>query len=613
MSVTIVKNGRSDWMICACPGAEPAASFAANELRTYIEKTTGACLHIGGHISGKAFILGLYDELAAFGVSQTEPGYDAYTIKVTDGNVIIAGANNRAVVYGVYDFLEGLGCRFYYPDIDDNDLEVLPVLSEITLEAGVKSCAAQMELRITNPGSFFYKVEPKNLLAQIDWAAKNRYNGMSIQVSHEPGGLEQFLIDMEACGGIDAMKKRGMFIHGPGHSYQHFLKPEVNFAEHPEWFGFLDGKRTDSLFVNFCWSNDEAVDTLINGVVDMVKRFPVFGIVLLVANDGAHVCGCDKCRAAGGSNLSIAMFNKLADVMEKECPGVRLEGVAGYGPMQEIPEDVQPNGKWSAVHAHWGRDHTVAYGDGNYPHKHDLIIWNSLYSGIEICSYYADAIHQPFFGVPYLYALNKDVEFMVEQNIKGSFVMQCPFGLWWNMNFNHFAAPRIAFCADLKADEILRDFTTHYYSPRAGMLIYEYLKLASDNLGRFHRMHWGGGDFYDKAWLGSLGALLRRAGAVIEKGSIYEYRYNKLSAVYEVFYRWAGSAREAEELKDAAKDMTKAEVKKRAGELDKKARELLEYSREVEAKYPGCMDVEWMEGWNINRLVLDPLKELTKK
>ena len=41
---------------------------------------------------------------------------DGYTYKSAGNNLIIAGGNKKGVLYGVYDFLEGLGFRKLAPD-----------------------------------------------------------------------------------------------------------------------------------------------------------------------------------------------------------------------------------------------------------------------------------------------------------------------------------------------------------------------------------------------------------------------------------------------------------------------------------------------------------------
>ncbi|HEY3107240.1 MAG TPA: hypothetical protein VGL23_00705, partial [Chloroflexota bacterium] len=56
----------------------------------------------------------------------TTPGPDAFLWRTGGGEAAIAGTNGRSVLFGVYDLLEGLGCRFF--GASDGD-EVVPRLA----------------------------------------------------------------------------------------------------------------------------------------------------------------------------------------------------------------------------------------------------------------------------------------------------------------------------------------------------------------------------------------------------------------------------------------------------------------------------------------------------
>jgi len=70
------------------------------------------------------------------------PGHDGYALAVvqatrkTPARIVIAGDNSRGVIYGVYDLLERLGCRWFYPTEDPADPEVVPRRDILSLPAG---------------------------------------------------------------------------------------------------------------------------------------------------------------------------------------------------------------------------------------------------------------------------------------------------------------------------------------------------------------------------------------------------------------------------------------------------------------------------------------------
>ena len=177
-------------------------------------------------------------------------GYDGYRIVVRPGKIIIAGSNERGTVYGVYDFLEHLGCRWFYPAQDPNDPEVVPRRQTISLETNSWAVKSQLEHRICNASGWFYDVQAPVGLQEIDWAMKNRFNMMGWQAdsSLSKRSLESQYKKLGEVGALAELEKRGMTIHGPAHSFDQLLSSEKYFKEHPEWFGMRDGKRAPQSF-----------------------------------------------------------------------------------------------------------------------------------------------------------------------------------------------------------------------------------------------------------------------------------------------------------------------------------------------------------------------------
>lgn len=126
--------GKSRFVIVSRPDAPEIAAFAARELQTYVEKTTGTRLEIVTAVppDRKGFYVGEHPALPR------EPRFDPATyaaeekflIDEWDGNLVIMGATtdqtqrgilteevgNFGLLYGTYDFIERfLGVRWYAP------------------------------------------------------------------------------------------------------------------------------------------------------------------------------------------------------------------------------------------------------------------------------------------------------------------------------------------------------------------------------------------------------------------------------------------------------------------------------------------------------------------
>jgi len=237
--VQIARDGTTDWCVSMPQTVGPMEQFACGEFERYFGKMCGAKLKRSNNLhKSRSIRIGLreafQDEMA---LTSPPSGYDGYIIDVSPDSIIIAGNNDRGVLYGVYDVLERLGCRWYYPSLDPRDPEVVPRKADLSLPVGSWSESSPIEFRIYNGSALFFEIIPERLLPQIDWAAKNRYNVLSWQAHHGPGRVASEIEQMAGCGALDEMTKRGQMLHGPGHSFPFFLSTEEYYDDHPEWFG----------------------------------------------------------------------------------------------------------------------------------------------------------------------------------------------------------------------------------------------------------------------------------------------------------------------------------------------------------------------------------------
>jgi hypothetical protein len=131
--LTLVTDGKPNAVIIA--GDDPHAKLAAGETQKYVEKMSGAKLPIVNEAAADAagmevkIFVGHTKAAAANGIT-VPSGFkevvgdpkvfeeEGFVIK-TKGNAIFLGGNSdgpyRGTLYAGYEFLERLGCRFYFP------------------------------------------------------------------------------------------------------------------------------------------------------------------------------------------------------------------------------------------------------------------------------------------------------------------------------------------------------------------------------------------------------------------------------------------------------------------------------------------------------------------
>ena len=105
--------------------------FAAEELQSYLGKITGENFEIKNSKGGTKFGITVANQK----IQDLNLTREEYVIKSVKDGLILSGGGNRGTLYAVYDFLEKLGCRWYYP------YEIDEIVPKLTVEEVLKACS----------------------------------------------------------------------------------------------------------------------------------------------------------------------------------------------------------------------------------------------------------------------------------------------------------------------------------------------------------------------------------------------------------------------------------------------------------------------------------------
>ena len=577
MSPTIVAERRAFAAIAASEehDADEAVGFAVAELRRYIHQMSGAhlatatspCSLLPIHVGTRAVLEQRLTDLPASPV-----GYDGYVLEVRPDRVVVAGDNSRGVLYGVYDVLERLGCRWYYPTIDAQDPEIVPALDTIEFEPFVAQHASPFKYRVCHPSSMIYALRVDDALAQVDWAAKARYNVMlflltsmavhgaapvtptsipaqAMELEEQP---EQHILSVDAfyagtseyetTGVAPACRQRGMLLEGPNHCMI-FLLPNTLFDEHPEWFGMLDGERRPqgALGPEFCWSNAEAVATFTDNCIAWLAANPHINVFSCAPNDGGKPCQCPTCATSTPSDLYAGVMNELRRKMDAAGLPVELEVLGGYSPVVDPPLNVALDPSIRVHWAHWGRRHDDWYGAPSYGLRDNIDKWVASDNPLTMVEYHTDAFATPPIFPPVAHAMQRDNDWLVQQGFAGNCSLMFPHESWWAYALNGWLAISW-FYADRPVTDFLDDYCTHYFGA-AGEPMRSYHRLLSEQmwLGYFCQGQRWSEPFFapiEEArraapYIEELAALLDRAEQ-LATSSLDRYRLSRLLATGRV-------------------------------------------------------------------------------
>ncbi len=292
--MVIVDNGVSDYYIVTSENPDKCINTAAKELQTYIRKSSGAELEIITESklseNSKAILIGETElEKEIVDIDRSSIKADGFRLYSDGKYFVIAGADSRGTLYGVYTFLEEyLGVRWFTPT-----LEVVPESEDIIVDASIDKT-----------------VEPSFSVRRNDCAgtndahrARTKMNVSFWQPATAHGGALTYVV-------WDASLPS--------------LVPDSLFAEHPEYFALQeDGSRSTD---HVCLSNPDVLDVTIESVRAAIEANTTGAkYVHIGQKDNENYCRCENCEALYEKHGSVCaptliFTNNLADALDEDYP-----------------------------------------------------------------------------------------------------------------------------------------------------------------------------------------------------------------------------------------------------------------------------------------------------
>ncbi|HRS95026.1 MAG TPA: DUF4838 domain-containing protein [Candidatus Latescibacteria bacterium] len=313
--MVLSSHGRTNYVIVLSSQASRSEMHAATELQRFLEEMTGAhfpLLDDGVPVAEKEIAVGAgrHTEALLPGVDFGAFGSEELLVKTVGKRIVIAGGRQRGTLYGVYRFLEILGCRWFTAKVSR-----IPRVEALTVEPLDTREKPLLEYR----EPFFAEA------FDGDWAARNLANSNSASLMARHGGKVRY----------------GTFVH----TFETLLPVAKYFDEHPEWYSEIDGKRISER-PQLCLTNPQVLEKVIEGVRGWIKAMPDATIFSVSQNDWTNPCQCAKCREIdereGTPQGSILQFvNKVAEAIEDEAPHVAIDTLA-YWYSRKPPKTLKP-------------------------------------------------------------------------------------------------------------------------------------------------------------------------------------------------------------------------------------------------------------------------------
>jgi len=323
VTIPLAHEGRPLFSVILPRGASAPEEFAAEELRRHLLTICGAGSYLRnlreagpvrpGEISGCRIFINDHAAAAAAGIKFEELrlGPEAFHLETRDGNLYLLGGGPRGVLYGVYDLLEILGCRWFTPEIQH-----LPHDPELRLTVLKRTCQPAFEFRDSCAW------EGRDPL----WWLRNRMNGWYTPIPDCWGGFMDY----------------GLFVH----TFNQLLSPDTYFEKHPEYFSFTSGRRRKE-GSQLCLSNPDVFRIVTQNVLESMRKNPQARLFSVSQNDWYAYCECPECNkiaeAEGSQSGPLLRFvNAVAEETVKHFPDNLIDTLA-YQYTLDAPKHVRPH------------------------------------------------------------------------------------------------------------------------------------------------------------------------------------------------------------------------------------------------------------------------------
>ena len=308
--------------LCAASGSA-VISFAGEELNRYLSEMFPPNI-----LQEKTFTFQLLGDGLRF---------DGYQIREEKNCITIEACQERGLLHGAYALLRHLGCSFLFPG---EKRQRVPKLETWPLKDGF---SVKAEPWLEYRGICFYhttKETVEKTRDAIDWMAKNGFNFLmtSIHRKDDTGcGDHAVLWDEIGDQLLPEVQKRGIVLDMSEHSTDYYFPKEKVFAEHPEWFAQVDGKRSPG---QLCYSNADAVEAYGDALAAFAKDKPWFQFMGIWPLDGGGYCECEHCR---DPETIFRANRRIAQKLRKVRPDLAVEHLA-YTPQSFArPTDAMPD------------------------------------------------------------------------------------------------------------------------------------------------------------------------------------------------------------------------------------------------------------------------------
>jgi hypothetical protein len=451
-AVTISQDGQAKATIVVAADASEPEQHAAQELAAFLGQITGATFELAAQEKAETSCLFVGVGAAKQADRQFSAeglGAEGIVLRTVGDDLILAGGQPRGTLYAVYTFLEDqLGCRWW-----SSTESTIPKKPTVSVEAVDVKYVPPLEYR----SAFWFDA------FDGDWAARNKCNGQSHRLKANQGGKHIY--------------------EGFVHTFYPLIPTQKYFAEHPEWFSEIKGRRTTER-AQLCLTNEEMRKELVKNLKERLRNNPAATIASVSQNDWHGNCQCKDCAAiekeeGSPAGLMLRFVNAVAADIEPEFPNVAISTLA-YQYTRKPPAITKPRHnvivQLCSIECSFCKpladERNKAFAD-------DIIGWSKISDRLYIWDYTTNFRHYVM-PHPNLRVLGPNVRFFVDHNVKGIFEQGAYQSYGSEMaELRAWVLAKLLWDPSRDGEKLTNEFIESYYGPAAPE-IRAYLKVTHD-------------------------------------------------------------------------------------------------------------------------------------
>jgi hypothetical protein len=435
---------------------------------------------------------------------------------------IIQGTDRIGCLYGVYDYLEHLGFRFFGLGEQGTVIPTGPITLPEDLDYHT---APAFQSR------GFWAWEDRGDEDFLMWMARNRLNYWTAAQSNPHfckkiglklviGGHAPYKLFIDPDGPYpfnhprfegDENKPKDPYVSSVTGEYKGDTDGNgqlSNFEAHPEWYGLLKGERQHEMDENFgacniCTSNTDGADFLARNFVQSLIEgaWKYVDIVNFWALDARPWCECEPCTRLGSpTNRLLLLVHQVQKVMKEAQSAGRLTRqvllhTCAYHETLNPPDRPLPQGfdynTISVTLYPIGRTYTHPFGDPdsteiNQPMAEQFLDWTrgKYYHGSVCIGEYYNVSRLRILPVVYTHIMAVDIPWFYRYGVRHFQYMHTPTKNWGTWTINQRLMAQLLWNPHLDVDALLSDYFGKFYPTTTNQTrsFYGHLERAMSNI-----------------------------------------------------------------------------------------------------------------------------------